>query len=28
MVWIKRAFAVIMIGVAEYYLLKAGQAWI
>ena len=28
MVWIKRAFAIIMIGVAEYYLLKAGQAWI
>jgi cytochrome c-type biogenesis protein len=28
MVWVKRAFAVIMIGVAEYYLLKTGQAWI
>jgi thiol:disulfide interchange protein DsbD len=28
MVWVKRAFAVMMIGVAEYYLLKAGQAWI
>ena len=28
MLWIKRAFAVMMIGVAEYYLLKAGQAWI
>jgi thiol:disulfide interchange protein len=28
MVWVKRAFAIIMIGVAEYYLLKAGQAWI
>jgi thiol:disulfide interchange protein DsbD len=28
MVWVKRAFAVIMIGVAEYYLLKAGQSWI
>ncbi len=28
MVWIKRVFAIIMIGVAEYYLLKAGQSWI
>jgi cytochrome c-type biogenesis protein len=28
MVWVKRAFAVIMIGVAEYYLIKAGQGWI
>jgi cytochrome c-type biogenesis protein len=28
MVWVKRAFAIIMIGVAEYYLLQAGQAWI
>lgn len=28
MVWVKRGFAVMMIGVAEYYLLKAGQAWI
>lgn len=28
MVWVKRAFAIIMIGVAEYYLLKAGQSWI
>lgn len=28
MVWIKRAFAVIMIAVAEYYLLKGGQLWI
>jgi thiol:disulfide interchange protein DsbD len=28
MVWVKRAFAIIMIGVAEYYLTKAGQAWI
>ncbi len=28
MVWVKRAFAVIMIGVAEYYLTRAGQAWI
>lgn len=25
MVWVKRAFAVIMIGVAEYYLVKMGQ---
>jgi cytochrome c-type biogenesis protein len=28
MVWVKRAFGLIMIGVAEYYLLKAGQLWI
>ena len=28
MVWVKRAFATIMLGVAEYYLLKAGQLWI
>ena len=28
MVWVKRAFAITMIGVAEYYLLKAGQGWI
>jgi thiol:disulfide interchange protein DsbD len=28
MVWVKRVFAVIMLGVAEYYLLKAGQLWI
>jgi thiol:disulfide interchange protein DsbD len=28
MVWVKRAFALIMLGVAEYYLLKAGQLWI
>jgi cytochrome c-type biogenesis protein len=28
MVWIKRMFAIIMLGVAEYYLLKAGQLWI
>ena len=28
MVWVKRIFAVIMLGVAEYYLLKAGQLWI
>ena len=25
MLWIKRAFAVIMLGVAEYYLIKMGQ---
>jgi thiol:disulfide interchange protein DsbD len=25
MVWVKRLFAVIMIGVAEYYLVKMGQ---
>jgi cytochrome c-type biogenesis protein len=28
MVWVKRIFAIIMLGVAEYYLLKAGQLWI
>ena len=28
MVWVKRAFALVMLGVAEYYLLKAGQLWI
>ncbi|HEY4659832.1 MAG TPA: cytochrome c biogenesis protein CcdA [Gemmatimonadaceae bacterium] len=28
MVWVKRAFAALMFGVAEYYLLKAGQLWI
>jgi thiol:disulfide interchange protein DsbD len=28
MVWVKRLFAATMIGVAEYYLLKAGQLWI
>ena len=28
MVWVKRIFALIMLGVAEYYLLKAGQQWI
>ena len=28
MLWVKRAFAAIMLGVAEYYLLKAGQLWI
>jgi thiol:disulfide interchange protein DsbD len=25
MVWIKRGFALVMIGVAEYYLIKMGQ---
>jgi thiol:disulfide interchange protein DsbD len=25
MVWIKRAFGLVMIGVAEYYLVKMGQ---
>jgi thiol:disulfide interchange protein DsbD len=25
MVWVKRLFAIIMIGVAEYYLVKMGQ---
>ena len=28
MLWIKRLFALLMLGAAEYYLLKAGQAWI
>ena len=28
MVWVKRAFALLMLGAAEYYLLKAGQLWI
>jgi thiol:disulfide interchange protein DsbD len=28
MMWVKRMFALIMLGVAEYYLLKAGQLWI
>jgi len=27
MVWVKRFFALAMIGVAEYYLIKAGQGW-
>jgi thiol:disulfide interchange protein DsbD len=27
MVWVKRAFAVVMIGAAEYYFIKAGQSW-
>jgi thiol:disulfide interchange protein DsbD len=25
MVWVKRGFALVMIGVAEYYLIKMGQ---
>ena len=25
MLWVKRAFALVMIGVAEYYLIKMGQ---
>jgi thiol:disulfide interchange protein DsbD len=25
MVWVKRLFALVMIGVAEYYLVKMGQ---
>jgi cytochrome c-type biogenesis protein len=28
MVWVKRLFAIVMLGVAEYYLLKAGELWI
>ena len=28
MLWIKRFFALLMLGVAEYYLLQAGQLWI
>jgi thiol:disulfide interchange protein DsbD len=28
MVWVKRVFAFVMLGAAEYYLLKAGQLWI
>lgn len=27
MLWIKRFFALTMIAVAEYYLIKAGQGW-
>jgi cytochrome c-type biogenesis protein len=27
MLWIKRFFALVMIGAAEYYLIKAGQGW-
>jgi thiol:disulfide interchange protein DsbD len=28
MVWVKRVFALVMLGVAEYYLVKGGQLWI
>jgi thiol:disulfide interchange protein DsbD len=28
MLWVKRIFALIMLGVAEYYLIQAGQLWI
>jgi thiol:disulfide interchange protein DsbD len=28
MLWIKRVFALVMLGVAEYYLVKGGQLWI
>ena len=28
MVWVKRVFALLMLGAAEYYLLKAGELWI
>ena len=27
MLWVKRFFALLMIGAAEYYLIKAGQGW-
>lgn len=27
MLWVKRVFALMMIGAAEYYLIKAGQGW-
>jgi len=27
MLWVKRFFALAMVGVAEYYLIKAGQGW-
>ena len=27
MLWVKRGFALAMVGVAEYYLIKAGQGW-
>ncbi|MDQ8155765.1 MAG: cytochrome c biogenesis protein CcdA, partial [Gemmatimonadota bacterium] len=27
MLWVKRVFALAMIGAAEYYLIKAGQGW-
>ena len=28
MLWVKRAFALLMIAAAEYYLIKAGQQWL
>ena len=28
MLWVKRVFAIVMIGVAEYYLIQAGQLWL
>ncbi|MDQ3699011.1 MAG: sulfite exporter TauE/SafE family protein [Gemmatimonadota bacterium] len=28
MLWIKRAFALVMLGAAEYYFIKAGQVWL
>lgn len=28
MVWVKRAFAILMIGAAEYYLIEAGKLWL
>lgn len=28
MVWIKRAFALLMLGAAEYYLIQAGKLWL
>jgi thiol:disulfide interchange protein DsbD len=28
MLWVKRAFALLMLGVAEYYLIEMGQLWI
>jgi thiol:disulfide interchange protein DsbD len=28
MVWVKRFFAIVMLGAAEYYLVKMGQLWI
>lgn len=27
MKWVKRAFGIVMLGVAEYYLIKMGQVW-
>ena len=28
MLWVKRVFAIVMIGVAEWYLVQAGQLWL